>query len=135
MQCKNNKIVCIILAVIIFLSGMYFENKEVDSYFAHSSADKINSCIKSDNISIADSQVCTAELPSLRSSGGLQRLSGRSAYQKRDMKLPLDFLCFNSLSLQKGKFFVFSEITQSNNLCSEKHVINYIQNSDGKKQI
>ena len=133
---KRYKIICIILAVIVSLSGMCFgNNDEADSLFAYIPFEKADSYIETVPATIADAQVCTLEMLGVRSISAMQQLAGRYICQKREFKRSLDFLCLNSLSLREEKFFKSSERTHIYSKCLDELVANYIHNSDGKKRI
>lgn len=134
MRLKNYKIVCIILSIIVSLSGIFLEDVEADNTFAWSPNEITNSYIQSASATIEDAQVCTTETLGVRSNSRTQQLTGRYTSQKGEFKRSHNFLCPNIFLLQEGRFFSGSEITQIRSGCFSELVINYIHKSDGKKE-
>lgn len=126
---------CVIFAVILALSGMYFEKNEVHSSLACPSVEKNNSYIKSAHTTITDAQVCTTEMLGVQYTGRVQQLTARLIRPGKTLITLHNFLYSDYLSLPEGKFFTSLEITQIYCGCLDELVINYIHNLDGKKRI
>ena len=101
--------------MMIFLSGMYFEESKVDSYFPRTAAET-TSHIFPVKMVIADEQMCTNQMLGIRSNIVASQLVIR-------------------LMNQEGTYYASLE---GRNLFQEAEsnlIIKYIQNSDGKKRI
>ena len=135
MRIKNYRIISFITAILIFLSGLYFDNNESNTLFATSSVETANSCITKAAAINPCEQGCTSELLGIRSAGSVQQLSNRLISQKRETKISLDFLYSNFLFINKGTFF--TSLSAIRFFCpkTDELVINYIHESDGKKRI
>ena len=120
--------------MMIFLSGMYFEESKVDSYFPRTAAET-TSHIFPVKMVIADEQMCTNQMLGIRSNIVASQLVIRLMNQKGDAKLSFDYLCESSFSKKEGNDYASLE---GINLFQEEQsnlIIKYIQNSDGKKRI
>lgn len=134
MQIKRKKLWCILAIMMIFLSGMYFEESKVDSYFPCTAAET-TSHIFPVKLVIADEQMCTNQMLGIRSNIVASQLVIRLMNQKGDAKLSFDYLCESSFSKKEGNYYASLE---GRNLFQEAEsnlIIKYIQNSDGKKRI
>ena len=134
MQIKRKKLWCILAIMMIFLSGMYFEESKVDSYFPCTAAET-TSHIFPVKMVIADEQMCTNQMLGIRSNIVASQLVIRLMNQKGDAKLSFDYLCESSFSKKEGNDYARLE---GRNLFQEEQsnlIIKYIQNSDGKKRI
>lgn len=134
MQIKRKKLWCILAIMMIFLSGMYFEESKVDSYFPCTAAET-TSHIFPVKMVIADEQMCTNQMLGIRSNIVASQLVIRLMNQKGDAKLSFDYLCESSFSKKEGNDYASLE---GINLFQEEQsnlIIKYIQNSDGKKRI
>lgn len=127
------KIFCFVLAVFLSVSGMCFEKIKTDSLFAYVSMEETSSYLLPCYAKISEDKVCTTEMLSSQNFVELQQLS-QYASQKREMKISLDLLCFDILSLAEGKFASGSETIQSFRPNPSRLVTTYIHQSDGKKR-
>lgn len=134
MRLKKQSI-CLLLAVLIFLSGMWFENDRADSFAECVSTGVCSSDILSADDTVSRAQLCTEEMLSVRINVGLLQLAGRFAFQTRRARLLVNFLYLDPLSTAEGKFFPSSEETHFFSQCPDELVVNYIHLSDGKKRI
>ena len=134
MQIKRKKLWCILAIMMIFLSGMYFEESKVDSYFPRTAAET-TSHIFPVKLVITDEQMCTNQMLGIRSNIVASQLVIRLMNQKGDAKISFDYLCESSFSKKEGTYYASLE---GRNLFQEAEsnlIIKYIQNSDGKKRI
>ena len=135
MRIKNYRIISFITAILIFLSGLYFDTNDSSTLLTTSSVEATNSyIIKTAAINPCE-QGCTAELLGIRSAGSIQQLSNRLISQKREAKLSLDFLYSDFLCTSEGKFY--TNLSEIQIFCpkTDELVTNYIHKSDGKKKI
>lgn len=135
MRIKNYRIISLITAILIFLSGLYFDNNEPNTLLATSSVETANSCITKTATINPCEQGCTPELLGIRSTDSIQQLSNRLIIQKREAKISLDFLYSNFLFTNKGNFFTTLSAIRIFCPKTDELVINYIHESDGKKRI
>lgn len=135
LRLKKDKIVYIILVLILFLSGVCFENNKADSKFLCSPVECSDSNIKSDIFTNLDIQVCTAEMLGAGRISSVQQFSCSHICKNRELKIFPDYLLLSYLSITEGKFFTSSEITQVYSKCLDELIMNYIHKSDGKKRI
>lgn len=134
MRCKNDKPAGMILAVILCLFGIFFENHDVNVLFSSAAVKANDSHIQSVYPAVSDTQVWTAEMPVLRSTCGIKQSEGRFIGQTRGWNLSLGFWCPDNYLLQR-RIFSSSECTHDSRPCFSELVTNYIHNSDGKKRI
>lgn len=131
---KNKKIICYILVISALISGMCFENVEMDSLFACARLKKAASYIKSCNEGVCNGEVCTTEMLGVCNNTEPQQLTTRYTGQKGDIKVSLNLLCLEFLSLSEEKFFRSLGAIQFFYQNLDEIVTNYIHNSDGKKR-
>ena len=134
MQIKRKKLWCILAIMMIFLSGMYFEESKVDSYFPRTAAET-TSHIFPVKLVIADEQMCTNQMFGIRSNIVASQLVIRLMNQKGDAKLSFDYLCESSFSKKEGNYYASLEGINLFQEAQSNLIIKYIQNSDGKKRI
>ena len=135
MRIKNYRIISFITAIIIFLTGLYFDNNELNTSLATSSVGTTSSCITKTATINPCEQGCTPELLGIRSAGSIQQLSNRLISQQKETKISLDVLDANIPFINKGTFFTNLSAIQIFCPKTDELVINYIHESDGKKRI
>lgn len=134
MQRKPGKSVCVILAVILFLSGMLFEENQLDVPFVCTPIERATSCLQADYDTIMEEDLATAEMLENQSNCTIRQLAGNCMRSKGGLRISLAFLCPDVFQLQKEKFFTGSEITSHYGRYLDELIINYIHSSDGKKR-
>ena len=135
MRAKRNKIFCILITLLVFISGMYFEDIKVDSVFASTPTETTNIYISDISHVITDTLVCTAEMLGVRGNMVTGQYTIRFANQKRDTRVSLEFLCRNIFSINQGESYGSFEEVQSISRSQDELVLKYIHKSDGKKRI
>ena len=135
MRAKRNKIFCILITLLVFISGMYFEDIKVDSVFASTSAETTNSYISAIGSVITDTQVCTTEILGVCGNMVTGQFTNRFVNQRRDTRVSPDFLCQNNFPLNEGKSYASIEVVQLISKNQDELIANYIHKSDGKKRI
>ena len=128
---RNHRIICILLAIAIMISGICLGEIQASSYFSCKQDSSINT---SDSIIQKDSVYRTEKLnqreviSSIRQVRNLtRRINSRSEYEQQ--------LClFNVESTPQKSYFVSAIVDGSypESLCAIA-VINYIHNQDGEK--
>lgn len=126
MRNKTGKILSILVALFMLVSGMYFDNFEIDFLFACAPTETSDSNILSADNAIADEQACNEEML------GVKGIS--NTYQSRNTKISPDFLSINFLSLDEGKFYVSLDEIHFVSPNQNESVTSYIHKSDGKKR-
>lgn len=134
MRSRNRKIICVILAMIIALSGTYVENTKTGLGYQDASADTHTSCLESAEALVRDIQICTTEMLGIRDNVQTGRLSVRLDGSHKEIKSSPGFLCSKLFSLAEKKFFTSSEFISLIMQWPHELVINYIHKSDGKKR-
>lgn len=135
MHNKKNKLICVLITLFVFISGMYFEDSKVDSVFGCTPTETTNYFISSVNTVISYAQACTTEMLGVRGNRELEQLTIRFANQRRDTKIFPDFLCQNNFSLNEGISYTSLEGMQLILKFQDELVKNFIHKSDGKKRI
>lgn len=134
MRAKRNKIFYILITLLVFISGMYFEDIKIDSVFASTPTEMTNSYISDIGSVITDTQVCTTEMLGVRGNMMIGQFTIRFN-QRRDTRVSPDFLCQNIFSLNEGKSYASIEEVQLISKSQDELIANYIHKSDGKKRI
>lgn len=129
------KRVSIIIAFVLLISGMYFEDFKIDSVFVCTPFETPVSQMLSVDTIMTDTPACTTEMLGVRENTNLGQMTLRFSNQRRDSKTLLDVLCPNIFFQNKGKFYPGFEKIALVSKNQEKLITNYIHNSDGKKRI
>lgn len=135
MRKKRNELLCVLITLFVFISGMYFEDLKVDSIFVCAATEASNSYMLSVDPVVTDTKACTTEMLGIRESTGLGQLTTRFSYQRGHTKLSLDYLCRTIFFLKEGKSYANCEKVQFVLKNQDDLVVNYIHKSDGKKRI
>lgn len=134
MQRKKNKFICILIALFVFIFGMYFGENKIDSLFSYSLQKDMDTYFISADCMIED-HACTAQMLGIRGNLEIGQSIRTIANQKKEIKFYFGFLLFIILSFHKRKFDAhFEKLIPASN-CHHKFVTNYIHRSDGKKRI
>ena len=132
---KGIKLICVLIILSIFISGLHFGKFKVDSIFVCAPAETANSYISSVDAIITEGQACTAEMLGIYGSTELGHLTIRFVNQRRDTKMSLNCLYQNIFFLNEGKYYACFEKIQFVSGNQDELVTNYIHKSDGKKRI
>ena len=134
MRTGKRRMVCLILSMILFLSGVYFEQLKTDAFLVDSSIGRETSGIRSCQTLINDENICTVKM--LRDGNGIRpQQSGRYSTPKRELRSSLNLLHLNSSFLAEGNNPANSVLIQFSDQKPIALVTNYIHKSDGKKRI
>lgn len=149
MRTKNRRMLCILLAIFVFWSGMCFDYVKADSFFermgflssdaalrvydrtVHSSDDAVISAA----VELEERQICTAEMLGVRHAATTESAAGRLMGQRREIRQTPGLLSFPVFSLQPGKYSAGLDTIQTYHQYQDGRVVHYIQKSDGKKRI
>lgn len=132
MRSKRRNILCVLITLLVFVSGMYFESIKIDSDFVSVHTEVADTSILPVNCVLTDTQACTTEMLGIRGDISMVRVV---ANLRRNVEIFGDFLCQNVFSLQEKKSEMSFEKSVIRTDTREKLVINYIHKSDGKKEI
>lgn len=135
MRAKRNKIFCILITLLVFISGMYFEDIKADSVFASTPGETTNSYTSDIGSVTIDTQVCTTEMLAVCGNMVTGQFTIRFVNQRRDTRVSPDFLCQNIFFLNEGKSYASIEEVQLISKSQDELIANYIHKSDGKKRI
>ena len=132
---KRNELLYVIIILLVFISGMFFEDFKVDSGFVYAATETTNSYMSSVNPVVTDTNACTTEMLGTHKSMGQGQLTTRCTYQRRNSKLSRDYLLLIIIFLYEGKSYANCEEIQFVSKITDNLVVNYIHKSDGKKRI
>ncbi len=134
---QKTRWICVIWAILTVVSGMCFETMKEEPFCMCASAKQENTRIAIEFMDeiIGDAQACTAEMLGVHRNAGVRQASGRITVQKREAKPSLHFLCAALFPLKGAERSVSPEIILFYCQYQEGRVLNYIHQSDGKKQI
>ena len=133
MGMRNRKVLCIITAVVMFLSGICLESARANALFVYPSVQAIDGNIISVNAPGMEEQLCTSEMLGVRMNVGLcQKINRMNA--QRGLGSVLYVLNSEMYSAGKESRFINSLVFPFYYPCQDIFVINYIHQSDGKKR-
>lgn len=132
---RIKKLICALIPFLLLVSGVCFEEVKADSMFPYSFSEGESSSISYGNKTFSEEQACTAEMLGIRGTAGLGRSHIQLMVQRRDESASPDFLCRKISIPTEGKSYISSDGIQFISEFSEKHIVNYLHRSDGKKRI
>ena len=135
MRRKSTNWISIIIAFVLLLTGLYFDNSKIHSMFVCIPFETSDFQNVAEELIIADTQPCTAEMLGVRGHASTNLIAYRLSNQKRDIKGSLNFLCQNIDFSNRRKSYSSSQKIQMVSKIQEEFITNYIHNSDGKKRI
>lgn len=133
MRSRNHGLICIILAIMVSLAGMCFEDVKTHSSFAYEQIQEENAHIRAWDLKVWDNQLCTTRMLRAQRDTGVQHLTSRFVGSRREIRFSLDCLCSNIFTLEQGKFFSSSAEVSFNNLYTDELVASFVHKADGKK--
>lgn len=134
MRTGKRRMICLILSVILFLSGVCFEQLKTDSFLVNSSAESETSSIRSCQTVLSDADVYNVNI--LRDCNRIKlQQSGRCTCPKREIRNSLSLLHFSNSLWIAGNNLASLVLIQSFDQKPSELVTQYIHKSDGKKRI
>ena len=133
MRYRNQKIICLFLAVFILISGIGVRMVKADSIFVSSAVKENDSCISSIATFLVENELCATELIAVKSTSHVRQMAGKIPYGHKDVKASFHALCSDMVSGFFSIFFTAVHAVQFQELYSRQTVLNYIHNKDGKK--
>lgn len=138
MRANRNKLLCVVIALFLALSGAAGGNRVPDcSYCGASPSDnKDISSIKSAHAVITDMPVCTTEVSGLRSNASVRQLSAR--FDGRGRKTGSSDNCQvsdNTFWQNHIRLFAGLKASLYDNKYDGEIITDFIHKSDGKKRI
>lgn len=135
MRSINKKIICVFLAVLVFISNSCIDNIKTDTSYMYTLAERVYSHIISHDAAIRGVELCTTQMLRADTESSIQQLINCYQKQKKDSKISFNILCFYDYSLLELKIIKSSEVIKFDNQCQKELITNYIEKSDGKKRI
>ncbi len=132
---RKKQILCLMLTVLVFLSGIWCENSITDFQAENVSVGADISHTLWEDDAVTETQLCMEEMLGVRIHAGLLQLTGRLTHLARKTRVTFDFLYSDISDASERKFFAGSEEIYFSCQCPEELVVNYIHQSDGKKRI
>lgn len=134
MRAEKRRMIGLILAIILFLSGVCFEQLKMDSFLVNSSVESETSSIRSCQTVLCDANVYSTDI--LRDCNRIRlQQSGRCTCPKRELRNSLNLLHLNNSFWTAGNYFASLVLIQSFDQKPSELVTQYIHKSDGKKRI
>lgn len=131
---RKRKMLCIIGAVFMFLSGICLEITRANALFVYPSVQAADGRITSINENGMEEQLCTSEMLGVRMDAGFCQRINRMYVQKRGSANTLYVLFLDIFSAGKESCFTNSLVFPFYYPCQDVFVTNYIHQSDGKKR-
>ncbi len=130
MRVGNYKVTCVILTLLLCISGIFFENIKADTLFSDGAFSEENSlhCV------IRDAGLCADDMLAVRSDHDITGVENGFRGQKGGESSLLVLLCFSLLISAFGKKFFAEKKVQFCEWYSNRHILTYIYQSDGKKR-
>ena len=149
MRTKNRRLFGILLAIFVFGFGMCSDLVRADSLpacmsalpnegvsaFCDMPACPSDGALISITAEIEEVHLCTAEMLGARRDVTVQKVASRLMGQRQQSAHALDLLSVNLCAVGPGRFPAGMEALQVYHLYQDERIVQYIQNSDGKKRI
>lgn len=138
MRANRNKLLCVVIALFLALSGTVGGNRVQDCSYcgASPSDDKDISSIKSAHAVITDMPVCTNEVSGLRSNAGIRQLSARFDGRGRKAGSSDNYQVSDNTFWQNHiRFFASLKTSHYDNKYDGEIITEFMHKSDGKKRI
>ncbi|MDE7184707.1 MAG: hypothetical protein K2O40_09605 [Lachnospiraceae bacterium] len=121
---RTDRIICLMVTILLLLSGMYLDTAAPDDLFVYSSFPRMS--MDAPQLDSNDARVCTTEMLNECISIQLQS-EGRSVF--------LHLICAGQLALISGKILPYPKSIQTFCHRLDALVVEYMHQSDGKKRI
>lgn len=131
---KRGKEICLILTIIMILSGIYGECFKIDSLFEYQYTEEADAIAARDT-NVTESKLCTTEMIQGSNVYYEQRVANKYEGQRKELKLSHDMVCANIYLAEPGKSVVVFETMYWNYECVEELMISYVHEADGKKRV
>lgn len=148
MRTKNRRAYCMILAIFVFCFGMCFDFVKADSFPACMTAlsdeeafvaHDVPACPQGELTSvpaeIEEVHLCTAEMLGVCRNVTVQKVASRLVGQRQQTVHALDLLSVDICAARPAGSLAGMEALQVCYLYQDERIVQYIQNSDGKKRI
>lgn len=149
MRTKNRRAYCMILAIFVFCFGMCFDFVKADSFPAcmdalpdeeafaprDMSVCPAGGALSAVSAEIEEVHLCTSEMLCICRDVTVQKVANRPMGQRQQTAHALDLLSVNICASRLGRFLAGMETLQIYHSYQGECVVQYIQNSDGKKRI
>lgn len=135
MQVRREKKWCLLIGIMLIISGLYFEDCKISAPLTDFSACKDFSYLTTVTTDIHDTDVCTSELLNVRGMLEGHQLAIQSTKHRKDARTSPYYLYQNTFSIRAGSSCsnsvreILLSDTQSN------LITKYIHKSDGKKRL
>ena len=134
MRNRINKFICLLMAVFVYIAGMYSENQKIHLTYACAPVTDVRDAdFFTEDYAFTDLQVCTSDMLGVRENA--EQITTRLKVHGREIISFPDFtyhkICFPYIGKSSAGFA--DTVYVSN--CQSGLVIKYIHKSDGKKRI
>ena len=133
---KNKKWICIFIAIVILISGMWVDEVKADSIFSSSKLTELSYEL-SDNYSghtvLSDVEIEPTQILCTRNTISSRQIIAQIINNKKVIKLSMIFLCIAVFALLLSNFYMAERMIEYPKLCMRTVVLSYIHNTDGKK--
>lgn len=134
MRYRNQKRICLILALFMCFSGLFSKMVKADVLFVSSQPEENDFCISLGEQSLWEDDVCPAGLPAVKTTSNVRYIAGRVVYGRNDVKVSPYSLCPDMASRFFSNLFMAVHVVQFQEMYSRLTILNYIHNIDGKKR-
>lgn len=135
MNTKKRRLICIILAFVVTLSGIIFDTVITGEVYGRKADSDNSSVMSADNCIVNDACVCTSETLGMRGNVGVRQICTRSDSHKRDVNHYNGVINIDLSSFFEIKQYTCSYIVKCCDDSVHGVVTEYIHRSDGKKRI
>lgn len=129
---KSKRFLCVMLSMLIIISGIYFGNARVDNMSLKESPVASVPSIHGVESVLTDTEACTSEMLGIRLD--LSELTVKYARTGRNDELT-DIPCFAGISMEPVSISDYDYADKTTYDCHSEKISDYIHNSDGKKRI
>ena len=131
---KKKQILCLILALFVFFTGVCFEQIEADSLFSFTLETEPSSYVGTYEVTILKAELCTAKMLGIHDHSYLGKDTNKTVHGRKNIGKTLEFYCTNIGSTSFSNFYATVNAVFHKKLHHNFVILTYIHNADGKKR-
>ena len=134
MKFKKKQILCLILALFTFFTGVCFEQVEADSLFSFTLEKEPSSYVGTYDVKMLKAELCTTKMLGIRDHTYLEKSMNKTADSRKNVGKQLGLYWTNVSSTSFSSFYATVNVVFHPKLHNNFVILTYIHNADGKKR-
>ncbi len=126
--------ICLLIALVMLITGMCFENIKADSRLVYATLDG-STLAQTQSTVLEQQSSCVPNAAVVRYASGMRQSLNPTVQLKRDFRFTNVILCNVEVALLAPQFFSTEVTVHLHDTVHHRVVLNYIHRMDGKKRI